>query len=210
MRCRSYRYWLQCMGLVCLWLGAYQATAASLADTEGLAIGTTVRLTSAYGTTFNVFIAGPKQATTAVLLVPGRNGVNQHIIDWSQRIAGLGYRALAPDLMDGRPRLNDTMAQEVWQSIDPVWINANLEAALHYLQQSSSRVVIMSWAPAEVYALQQSTQFSGFVKGMVVLGDQLQLPENIGIPVLLIRGHVPGYGAVDDSIWDSVKQFLSD
>lgn len=104
-------------------------------------------LTTAYGTQFNAYVVGPEDASRAVLLLHDRYGLNAQARDWAERFAGLGYRALAIDLYDGRKGINWKHATSVMNSIDPVWAETDIAAALKYLKAKDPKrqVVILGW-----------------------------------------------------------------
>lgn len=113
-------------------------------------------LTTAYGTQFNAYVAGPEDASRAVLLLHDRYGLNAQARDWTDRFAGLGYRALAIDLYDGRKGINWQHATSVMNSIDPVWADTDIAAALKYLKgkDNKRKVLILGWDYGGTEAMQ--------------------------------------------------------
>jgi carboxymethylenebutenolidase len=104
-------------------------------------------LTTAYGTPFDAYINGPADAGKGVLLLHDRYGLNQQAHDWVDRFAGLGYRAVAIDLYDGRRGNNWKHATSIMASIDQVWADSDIAAALDYLKKDhpDRKVVIVGW-----------------------------------------------------------------
>jgi carboxymethylenebutenolidase len=82
-----------------------------------------------------------------VLLLHDRFGLNDQMRDWADRFAGLGYRALAIDLYDGRRAKSWKQATAIMKSIDQVWADTDIEAALSYLKkrQPDRKVVLLGW-----------------------------------------------------------------
>lgn len=104
-------------------------------------------LTTAYGTQFDAYVTGPEDASRAVLLLHDRYGLNAQERDWADRFAGLGYRALAIDLYDGRHGKNWKHATSIMNSIDQVWADSDIAAALSYLKGNNPqrKLVILGW-----------------------------------------------------------------
>lgn len=107
--------------------------------------GETINLRTAYGTTLRAYLAGPESADQAVVLIHDRWGLNGHVTAWADRLADDGYRVLAVDLYGGREVLRDSMADLVWRQTDPVWTEANLDAALRFVSDSQDRVAVAAW-----------------------------------------------------------------
>ena len=104
-------------------------------------------LTTAYGTRFDAYVSGPEKASWAVLLLHDRYGLNAQAQEWADRFAGLGYLALAIDLYDGRHGKTWKHATSVMNSIDQVWADSDIAAALKYLEgkDKQRKVVILGW-----------------------------------------------------------------
>jgi carboxymethylenebutenolidase len=104
-------------------------------------------LSTAYGTHFDAYVAGPEDASRAVLLLHDRYGLDGQARDWADRFAGLGYRALAIDLYDGRHGKTWKHATSIMNSIDQVWADSDIAAALNYLKGNNPqrKLVILGW-----------------------------------------------------------------
>lgn len=112
-----------------------------------LPAGKAVILTTAYGTRFDAYVSGPEDASRAVLLLHDRYGLNNQMRDWADRFAGLGYRALAIDLYDGRHGKSWNQGTSIMHSIDQVWANTDISAALSYLKDDKPerKVAVIGW-----------------------------------------------------------------
>jgi len=135
------RYLICALGLI-----ATLAHAQDGADTPSTA-GKAVVLTTAYGTQFDAYVNGPENASRAVLLLHDRYGLNDQTRDWADRFAGQGYRALAIDMYDGRKGKSWKHATAIMHSIDQVWADTDISAALAYLKDGNPqrKIVIMGW-----------------------------------------------------------------
>lgn len=144
----------------------------------GLAEGSYIILDTDFGTTFTAYAAGDENAENGILLIHDKWGLDQDVIEWADRFAGMGYRVVAVDLYDGRQVSNADMAQSVLKSIDPVWIEADLKGALKYLKKTRRHVVSMGWGmggeQALLLALEQPQDISAVISyyGKPVTDDQ--------------------------------------
>ena len=134
--------------LICA-LSLVAATAYGQAGTQTPqpTTGKATVLTTAYGTQFDAYVTGPEDASRAVVLLHDRYGLDEQVRDWADRFAGLGYRALAIDLYDGRHATTWEHATSIMNSIDQVWADSDIAAALHYLKENKPqrKVVILGW-----------------------------------------------------------------
>lgn len=107
--------------------------------------GHRVELHTALGTTFDAYVAGPEDARRGVLIIHDRRGLGSHARNWAERFAGIGYRALAVDLYDGRYSDKPALAARIMTSIDQEAANANLKAGLAYLKAPGRTLATFGW-----------------------------------------------------------------
>jgi len=152
--------------------------AAEAVSDMGLAEGSYIILDTDFGTTFTAYATGDENAENGVLLIHDKWGLDQHVIQWADRFAAMGYRVVAVDFYDGRQVSNAEMAKDVLKSIDPVWIEADLKGALKYLKRKQQHIVSMGWGVggdhALALALQQPQDISAVITyyGKPVTDDQ--------------------------------------
>lgn len=180
--------------------------------------GSMLALKTAYHTTFNVYVSGEENAPYGALLVPDRWGLNKTVLDWADRLAALGYRVVAVDYFDGRQVVNETMARELIKSIDPVWIEADLDSALTYLRLRPRRVVAITWGAGGEYAARLARRMPSAISALVFYhkrrGEGLGAVAELALPVLevvteesLLRVEgLPGRAAEDT--WRATVDFL--
>src|SRR5690554_7044668 len=90
-----------------------------LAHAEDVApAGRMVAVPTAWGTSFEGYLAGPADAGLGLLLVHDRWGLNPQVRQWADRMAALGYRVLAVDLFDGRVARRAEDGPAIWRSVD--------------------------------------------------------------------------------------------
>lgn len=148
-------------------LMAFGAAQLPLQAAEAPQQGRMVYLKTAYHTTFQAYMAGPEDAPYGVLLVHDRWGFNSQVIRWADKLAALGYRVVAIDFFDGRVVRNRTMAREVIKSIDPVWIEANLRAALAVLARPGRKIAGVAWGQGAHHLAGLLRQERGAVAALV-------------------------------------------
>jgi dienelactone hydrolase len=149
--------------------------------------GRTVALRTAHGTRFMAYLNGPEDAATGVLLIHDRWGINPRVTAWADRLAGAGHRVLAVDLYDGREVLREGMGDFVWRQIDPVWIEANLDAALRFLGERQQRLVVSAWGKGIEAAVDLVQRREGGVDVLALYPDPSMRAFMDGLPRLPAR-----------------------
>ena len=180
--------------IVAMMLMCGSGWAQSQTDSDAIARGT---LKTAYGTSFSILSTGQVDAPLVVLLVPGKWGLNTELKGWLTELAGQGVR-VAMDLFDGRPVRNRAMATDVWNSIDPVWIAADLDGAVTSLSRQGGSLVIMSWEDSLPFVQSALARHPDQVQGLIAVGRQV----SVDVPLLLLN-------QADRSAAGSVRQFLA-
>ncbi|MDJ0805790.1 MAG: dienelactone hydrolase family protein [Gammaproteobacteria bacterium] len=104
-------------------------------------MGQTIQLETADGQPFDVYTAGPQDATGAVMILHEWWGVMPHNRDWADRLADLGYRAIVVDLYDGRVTDEMEVASGWMREIDQTLADEKLKAALDYLETPGRTIV---------------------------------------------------------------------
>ncbi|MFZ5594172.1 MAG: dienelactone hydrolase family protein [Pseudomonadota bacterium] len=107
--------------------------------------GKAIVLSTAYGTTFDAYVSGPEDAKRGILIIHDRRGLGEHARNWADRFAGLGYRALAIDLYDGRYSNDPALATRIMTSIDQESANADLKAGVDYLKAPGRKIAAFGW-----------------------------------------------------------------
>lgn len=215
--------WILIAGLACAPAGAEDETApATETATTTDTAGRMVSVPTAYHTRFDAYVAGAEDAPVGVLLVPDRWGLNDEVKAWADRVAALGYRVLAVDLYDGRRAVDARNALEIWRSIDPAWIKADLDGAAAQLRRGQGRLVLMAWGKGVGAAADLLARQPGTVGAMVTYYDSetLAAGDRAGkqtIPVLdiLTPRTLAGPPAADlppqavSDAWSATEQFLT-
>ncbi len=110
--------------------------------------GAVIEIKTAIGTYLNAYLVGPENATKSVILVHDRWGLDQHTLDWTDRLAEHGFLALAIDLYDGRSakKRNYKHASLIMGQIDPEWSDVNLKAAVNFIKNKTLlKPAVLGW-----------------------------------------------------------------
>ena len=173
------------IAICCLWAGTASAEMTTLK--------------SAYGTSFDAYMAGPADAEIGIVIAHDRWGLSGEIKRWADRYAKQGFRVVVPDLFDGRPVLQDSMAKMVMAQTDPEWVTANLHGAIDYLRQKQDSVVTIGWGYGAKYLYQIASSNDADIEALVAFyampaGNQ-KILEHLNTPVLGVFGRRdPAFG----------------
>ena len=214
----GFRAWIAALLLALLGIGPVHAQEAVASD------GRMISVQTAYGTAFDAYLSGPRDARLGVVLVHDRWGLNPQVKAWADRVAALGHRVLAVDLYDGRPVGKPALGIEVWRSIDPVWIEANLDAALAFMRSAQQHVVVLGWGKGIGAVGELARRSPNALAGLVLyydadtLDEARRLPPRPVMPVLDItvnrslvhprQEHATLSGGAEEA-WSATRQFLA-
>lgn len=168
--------------------------AAMASAQEGVSpAGKVVDLTTAYGTQFDAYLAGPEEAPRAVLLLHDRYGLNDQVRDWADRFAKLGYRALAIDLYDGRHGKSWKHATTIMHAVDQVWADSDVAAALDFLKDKhpERKIVVLGWDYGGTQALLATLHEASTVAATIIyypthLETSVETVQTIDSPVMIV------------------------
>lgn len=107
--------------------------------------GVPLTLKTAYGTEAVAYVAGPDEATIGIVVLHDRFGLDKYTLDAADRLAATGYRVVAVDLFDGRTNSDPELAERQARAIDPTWSEANVRAALSYLNETPRKLGVIGW-----------------------------------------------------------------
>jgi len=179
------------MVMCCLWVSAASAEMTTLK--------------TAYGTSFDAYVAGPADAEVGIVIAHDRWGVSDEAKRWADRYAKQGYRVVVADLFDARPVLRESMAKMVMAQTDPEWVIANLHGAIDYLRVGQDSVAAVGWGYGAKYLYQIATSNDADIDALVTFyampeGGQKAL-EFLDAPLLGVFGRrdpVFGMKQLDD------------
>ena len=119
-------------------------------------MGRGIRLATTEGEAFDGYLAGPDQASGAVLILHEWWGVKPHNRQWADRLAEAGYQALVIDLYDGRITDDPEQAAAWMREIDQAAADRKLIAALGTLDAPGRRIAVYGCSFGGKQAMQAS------------------------------------------------------
>jgi carboxymethylenebutenolidase len=141
------------------------------------------------GSEFEVYVAGPENAKTGVLILHDWWGVLDYNRAWADRFAALGYRAMVVDLYDGERARTVEEAGEMMRALDQDQADRKLIAAVKHLAANGCKVASLGWSLGGRQAMQAALLDPEHVRAAVLfycrmVTDVNQLSELSG-PVLV-------------------------
>lgn len=175
-------------------------------DTPKTLAGKMMTLKTEEGTTFQVYAVGPEDARRGMLVIHEWWGLNDHIRSWADRLAELGYRAMAVDLYNGEVATTPDRARALMAAVDQDEANAKHRAVLKALQAPGRKVGVIGWCFGGGQSLQAGLAAPELVAATVIyygpLAADVDQLKRLRAPVLGI------FGARDTSITpEKVKAF---
>lgn len=107
--------------------------------------GRAIQVTTAIGTQFDAYVAGPEDATAGILLLHDRFGLDAYTLDLADRFAKAGYQVLVPDLFDGRRNEDSEAAALMVRAVDSAWSDINTRAGLAYLRATGRKLAVVGY-----------------------------------------------------------------
>ncbi len=117
----------------------------------------------------------------AVIVIHEWWGLNAHIEHWADRLAKLGYVALAVDLYGGEVATEPERAMALMRGVDELASLAILENAHHFLAEDPrvdrERIGVMGWCFGGGWALQTAIHVPGIAAVVMYYGHVVTDPE---------------------------------
>ncbi|MDH4275641.1 MAG: dienelactone hydrolase family protein [Gammaproteobacteria bacterium] len=157
--------------------------------------GANIALKTADGQAFQAYAVGAENAGKAIVVIHEWWGLNDHIREWTDKFAALGYYALAVDLYNGRTTTNAEEAANWMKQVNQTEANAKLRAAVETLKRKGRKIATIGWCFGGGQSLQASLQVPEVVDATVIY---------YGMPVMdvaalrTLRGPVLGIFALQD------------
>jgi carboxymethylenebutenolidase len=171
--------------------------------------GQFIKLKKNDGLEVRALVAGSAEAKAAVLLVHDHFGISNATEQFVERLARMGYQALAVDLYGGRSAKSHEEAVKLMASLDRKAAASALQAGLNYLKRPGRKLATVGFSMGGQEALEANLNDPHAVSATVmvygvgfdVIGTkQLQKLES---PVLVVSG------AKDKGATDAALHFLS-
>lgn len=165
--------------------------------------GAMCTLRTACGDYFDVYVSGSAEAQRGILIVHEWWGLKEHNLDWADRFADLGYRAMAIDLYDGR-RTDDADEASQWmRELDQDLTDSKLQAALDTLRLAGRKLATygcsMGGRQAMIATLLEPDSVAATVVAYSRMETDLAKLQTLAGPVLAIY-------AQQESTWPDKQQ----
>jgi len=189
-----------------VFFGLVLSATGAFAEPAGPTAGEMVTLKTAAGRPFKGYVAGPEDARRGILVIHEWWGLNEHIKDWADRFAALGYRALAIDLYDGKVATTASAARQYKDAVDQSAANTKHRAALAHLKAPGRRLATIGFCFGGGQSLQASLADPESVAATVIYYGSL-VTDAASLKTL--RGPALGiFGSHDENITpEKVKAF---
>lgn len=123
-------------------------------------------------------------------------GLNGHIQHWTDRLAALGYAAVAVDLYGGRTATTPEDAMALVRSVGDAEALATLRAAAAHLRAGGARKLgVMGWCFGGGWSLRAGVEVEGIDATVMYYGRPITEPEALGS----FRGPLLGIFGNDDA-----------
>lgn len=152
---------------------------------------------------FTAYVAGPEDATKAVVLVHDWFGVSPFYTEAAERLAGQGYRVVAVDLYGGRHATTHEEAGALLEGLRDDLAARKLDAAIKWTAQGDRKVAAMGFSMGAKHALSAALRNDSVRATVLWYGETIKDPEalrHLSGPVLLIVGSHDGPSAVEGSL----------
>jgi len=160
--------------------------------------------------TFSAYVAGPQDASQAVVLIHGWWGLDDDVKSWANEFAVAGYRVLAIDLYDRKVTHNPATAKQLMNSLKQSDADEKYAAAIRSLSVAGRKIAIIGRSFGASQALHAALVAKDKVAATIVYypyGDLMtdrKMLSGIKTPIL-------GHFATNDFFLptDKVQQFTS-
>lgn len=160
-------------------------------------------LVTSAGEEFEIHARGPASAERGLLILHDWWGVKPYNLEWAERFAARGYRAIVVDLYDGYNPKDAQEAGEMMRSIDQELAERKLLAALDYLKASQPRIAVLGWSFGGLQA-QQAT----FLEPQTIVATVFYYCRIIDDPQLIasLQGAVLGIFSETERTWPEKQE----
>jgi len=167
--------------------------------------GKSITLKSKTGQPFQVYVNGPKDANRGILLVHGWWGLNDQVRSWTDKFAGLGYRAMAVDLYNGKVATTPDKARTYMNAVKQSQANSKFAAAIMAMQMPTRKLAIMGWSFGATQSFQATLISPDNLSATVMyypFGEILKSANNvasISSPILVIRAKIDSKSDIEET-----------
>jgi carboxymethylenebutenolidase len=152
---------------------------------------------------FTAYVAGPEDATRAIVLVHDWFGVSPFYTEAAERLANQGYRVVAVDLYDGRRAATHEEAGALLGALRDDIAARKVDAAIKWSAEGGRKIAAMGFSMGAKHALSAALR-NGSVRATILwYGETIKDAEtlhHLSGPVLLVVGSRDGPSAAESSL----------
>jgi carboxymethylenebutenolidase len=152
---------------------------------------------------FTAYVAGPKNASKAIVLVHDWFGVSPFYSETADRLGSLGYRVVAVDLYGGRQATTHEQASALLSGLHDDLAARELDAAINLSSEGRRTVAVMGFSMGVKHALSAALRNTSVRATVLWYGEPVKDPEalrHLGGAALLIVGSHDGPSAADGAL----------
>jgi carboxymethylenebutenolidase len=149
---------------------------------------------------FTAYVAGPKDASKAVVLVHDWFGVSPFYIQAADKLGRLGYRVVAVDLYGGRRATTHEQATTLLGALRDDFAGREVDAAIKLSSEGGRKVAVFGFSMGVKQALSAALRNNSVRASVLWYGETVKDPEvlrHLAGGALLIVGSRDGPSAAD-------------
>ena len=151
---------------------------------------------------FAAYVAGPNEATKAVVLVHDWLGVSPFYMQAADKLGQLGYRVVAVDLYAGKRATTHEQASALLGALHDDLAARELDAAVELSAEGGRQVAVFGFSMGAKHALSAALRNRSVRATVLWYGETVKDPDvlhHLGGPALLIVGSHDGPSAADSA-----------
>lgn len=163
---------------------------------------TPITLHTASAESFAAFVAGPKDASKAIVLAHDWFGVSPAYMEAADKLGNLGYRVVAVDLYGGQHATTHEQAGALLGSLHDDLAARELDAAIKLGSEGGRKVAVMGFSMGVKHALSAALRNSSVHATVLWYGETVKDPEalrHLGGAALLVVGSHDGSSAAENA-----------
>ena len=161
------------------------------------------RLHTSSSEPFTVYVAGPEEASQAIVLVHDWFGVSPFYTEAVEKLAAQGYRVVAVDLYDGHRATTHEEAGALLTALHDDLAARKVDAAIKWSAEGNRKVAAMGFSMGVKHVLSAALRNPSVRATILWYGETIKDSDalhHLSGPVLLIDGSQDGPAAADNSL----------
>jgi carboxymethylenebutenolidase len=164
---------------------------------------TQIELSTSSSEPFAAYVAGPEEATKAIVLVHDWFGVSPFYTEAVERLASRGYRVIAVDLYDGQHAATHDKAGALLGGLREDLAARKVDAAVKWSAAGGRKIAAMGFSMGAKIALSSALRNDSVRATILWYGDTIKDVEtlhHLSGPVLLVVGSRDGPSAAESAL----------